>query len=113
MPPAASRTDRVVHWFRSDLRLRDNTALAAAAASARELVLLFVLDERLLRGEALGAPRLRFLLDSLARLAAALEARGQRLVVKRGLPEQVIPAVTASVALGGRAGNLSHPFPLI
>ena len=93
MTAAASCTDRTVHWFRSDLRLRDNTALAAAAGSARELVLLFVLDERLLCGAALGAPRLRFLLDSLDRLAAALEARGQRLVVKRGLPEQVIPAL--------------------
>ena len=93
MTPSAARSARVVHWFRSDLRLRDNTALAAAAASAGELVLLFVLDEGLLRGAALGAPRLRFLLDSLARLEASLAARGQRLVVKRGQPERVIPAL--------------------
>jgi len=93
MTAPASRSERILHWFRSDLRLRDNTALAAAAGRARELVLLFVLDDRLLGGAALGAPRLRFLLDSLARLGAALEARGQRLVVKRGLPEQVVPAL--------------------
>ncbi len=100
MSAAASRTDRAVHWFRSDLRLRDNTALAAAAAdSARELVLLFVLDERLLRGDALGPPRLRFLLDSLARLGAVLAARGQRLVVKRGVPEQVIPALLRELGI--------------
>lgn len=83
----------VLHWFRSDLRLRDNTALAAAAGRARELALLFVLDERLLAGDALGPPRLRFLLDSLARLAAALDGRGQRLLIARGRPEAVIPAL--------------------
>ncbi len=79
----SSRGERVLHWFRSDLRLRDNTALTAAAGRARELALLFVLDERLLAGDALGPPRLRFLLDSLARLGATLEARGQRLLIAR------------------------------
>jgi deoxyribodipyrimidine photo-lyase len=85
--------ERVLHWFRSDLRLRDNSGLAAAAGRARELALLFVLDERLLAADALGPPRLRFLLDSLARLGAALEGRGQRLLIARGRPETVIPAL--------------------
>jgi deoxyribodipyrimidine photo-lyase len=93
-PDRPRRTEgRALHWFRSDLRLRDNTGLAAAAAGAREVALLFVLDERLLRGEALGPPRLRFLLDSLARLGASLEARGQRLLFARGRPEQLILAM--------------------
>jgi deoxyribodipyrimidine photo-lyase len=35
---------RAVHWFRNDLRLGDNTALAAACARAEELVPLFVVD---------------------------------------------------------------------
>src|SRR5512147_2910884 len=93
LPPMTSHGERVLHWFRNDLRLRDNTSLAAAAGRARELVLLFVLDDRLLASDALGAPRLRFLLDSLRRLRAALDARGQRLVLRRGRPEQVVPAL--------------------
>jgi len=40
---------RAIHWFRSDLRLGDNTALAAAAARADEMAFIFVLDDRLLR----------------------------------------------------------------
>jgi deoxyribodipyrimidine photo-lyase len=55
--------------------------------------LLFVLDERLLRRDANGPPRQRFLPDSLARLGASLEARGQRLLFARGRPEQLIPAL--------------------
>jgi deoxyribodipyrimidine photo-lyase len=86
-----SRSERVLHWFRSDLRVRDNRALRVAAGRARELVLLFVLDDRLLRGAALGAPRLHFLLGCLDRLAAALEGRGQRLVVRRGDPTRLLP----------------------
>jgi deoxyribodipyrimidine photo-lyase len=91
----SSRSERVVHWFRSDLRVADNRALAAAAARARELILLFVLDEQLLRGAAQGAPRVRFLIDCLAALASDLERRGQRLVVRRGDPVAVLPRLVA------------------
>jgi deoxyribodipyrimidine photo-lyase len=84
---------RAVHWFRNDLRLRDNSALIAAAEACDELILLFVLDERILASPATGAPRVRFLLDCLRSLARALEERGQRLVVRRGDPAQVVPRV--------------------
>jgi len=88
----ADRSERVLHWFRNDLRLRDNRGLAAAAGRARELALLFVLDDRLLGGSALGAPRLRFLLGCLERLRDELAHRGQRLVIRRGDPASSVPA---------------------
>jgi deoxyribodipyrimidine photo-lyase len=82
---------RAVHWFRNDLRLRDNTALIRAAASAEELLPLFVLDEGLLRHVDTGAPRVHFLLDALARLRHELAERGSRLFVRRGDPVAVVP----------------------
>lgn len=84
---------RAVHWLRADLRLDDNRALLAAARRASELALVFVLDERLLASERTGAPRVRFLLDGLARLAAELEAKGQRLVLRRGDPVRELARV--------------------
>jgi deoxyribodipyrimidine photo-lyase len=84
---------RSVHWLRSDLRLDDNRALAEAAAGATELAVVFVLDPGLLASERTGAPRVRFLLDCLGRLAADLEARGSRLVLRRGDPAREIPLV--------------------
>jgi deoxyribodipyrimidine photo-lyase len=87
------RSERVVHWFRSDLRLRDNTALAAAVRHAERLALVFVFDERILRGDGVGPPRLRFLLGCLGRLTQELAARGQRLLVRRGDPVRVVPAL--------------------
>ncbi len=84
---------RAVHWFRNDLRLRDNTALIAGAEASDELIALFVLDRRILASPATGAPRVRFLLDSLRDLAGELEALGQRLVVRSGDPAEVVPRV--------------------
>lgn len=84
---------RGVHWFRNDLRLRDNTALIASAEACEELIPLFVLDSRILESPCTGAPRVCFLLDCLQRLAASLEERGQRLVVRSGDPAEVVPRV--------------------
>lgn len=91
----AARSERVLHWFRNDLRLRDNPALAAAARRAGALALVFVIDERLLRPNA----RTRFLLGCLERLGADLAARGQRLVVRRGDPRAVLPALVREHAI--------------
>jgi deoxyribodipyrimidine photo-lyase len=82
---------RAIHWFRSDLRLRDNTALAAAAARADEIALVFVVDDRLVSGSRVGPPRLRFLWDALQGLADDLKRRGHRLLLRRGDPVAEIP----------------------
>ena len=85
------RTMRVIHWFRSDLRIEDNTALAAACARGSELAPVFVLDEVLLERHRDAHPRLRFLDGCLRDLARALETAGSRLVVMRGAPERRLP----------------------
>jgi deoxyribodipyrimidine photo-lyase len=82
---------RGLHWFRNDLRLRDNTALGALAARAEQWLPVFVLDPRLLPGPRAGSPRLRFLLDCLDRLGRDLEKRGLPLLIREGRPEQVLP----------------------
>ena len=76
---------RVVHWFRNDLRLHDNTALTAAARGD-ELVALFVLDRGLLARAHVSPPRRRFLAECLASLAANLEHHGSRLIIRVGEP---------------------------
>jgi len=91
---------RALHWFRADLRLRDNRALAAAAARTDSIAFLFVLDPRLLAGPWTGAPRLRFLHACLAQLAAELERRGQRLVVRRGDPRREVPRAARELRAG-------------
>ena len=83
---------RVIHWFRSDLRIEDNTALAAACRRADALTPVFVSDEDLLARRREAHPRLRFLAACLAELARALEAAGSGLVVLHGDPRRRLPA---------------------
>ncbi len=90
---------RALHWFRNDLRLEDNTALARAAG-ADALVPVFVLDDAILASPRTGAPRVRFLLDGLARLDEALARRGSKLVLRRGDPAAEIPQLAAEAHAG-------------
>ena len=84
---------RVIHWFRSDLRIEDNAALAAACAKASELVPVFVLDDTLLARHREARPRLRFLQACLSELGRALEGRGSCLVILRGDPRRRLPVL--------------------
>lgn len=81
----------VIHWFRRDLRLHDNTALLEAAAQADQLIPLFIFDEKLLRsGRGGDGPRVSFMLDSLRALDESLRERGSRLCIRRGSPVTVL-----------------------
>jgi deoxyribodipyrimidine photo-lyase len=81
----------VLHWFRADLRLRDNTALAAAARDASEIACVFVFDPRLCDPDDGCERRLAFLEACVAKLAESLARRGHSLVVRRGDPRREIP----------------------
>jgi deoxyribodipyrimidine photo-lyase len=82
---------RAVLWFRRDLRLDDLPALRAAAESGPDgVVALFVADPALL--EPSGPNRRRFLNAALTALDAEL---GGTLVMRRGDPVRIIPAVAA------------------
>lgn len=85
---------RHLHWFRNDLRLNDNPALASHAA-ADSLICLYLMPNPRpwcnLNG--IGKQRDRFLRESLIELKAALNKRGQDLLVLEGSPELVIPHI--------------------
>ncbi|MGH0036501.1 MAG: cryptochrome/photolyase family protein [Myxococcota bacterium] len=92
-------TPRALHWFRNDLRLRDNEALRQAAAQRGGLALVFVLDPFLLASPRMGAPRVGFLLDALDALDRDLHRRGQHLHVIEGVPEEVLPRLAADAGI--------------
>ena len=93
----------VVVWFRRDLRVADNPALAAAVASGRPIVPLYILDDTPILDEtsglrAPGGASLWWLGRSLAQLAASLETLGSALVLRRG------PAASVLVSLVRETG---------
>ncbi|MBX3733687.1 MAG: deoxyribodipyrimidine photo-lyase [Verrucomicrobiae bacterium] len=77
----------VIHWFRRDLRVSDNTALHEAASRAECVVPVFIWDDAILRAPDTGAARVAFLLRSLEALAKNLGALGHRLILRHGTPE--------------------------
>ena len=79
-----------LHWFRRDLRLTDNTALAAAVAAHGHVVPVYVVSAWQGGHHWCGAPRQEFLCGCLASLAKNLAAKGGRLIVRRGRADEVL-----------------------
>jgi deoxyribodipyrimidine photo-lyase len=109
MPP-----ERVLVWFRNDLRLHDHEPLqlaARAAAHGAEVVPVYCVDPRhfgplrLTGLRKTGVHRARFLLESIADLRTSLRRIGSDLVVAFGKPEEVLPLL---VHAEGRTTILAH-----
>ncbi|MBP2474973.1 deoxyribodipyrimidine photo-lyase [Crossiella equi] len=92
-------------WFRRDLRVHDHAALLAAAQDSKDVLGVFVLDDRLLAPS--GEVRRTFLYRSLRSLNEQLDGR---LLVLRGDPAEQLSRldvskvhITADTAPYGRA----------
>ncbi len=101
--------DLAIVWFRRDLRLDDNPAWAAATATHRAVLALFVLDHRLL--DPSGSSRRSRLLGDLAALRTRLRELGGDLLVRTGDPATVVVEVAGSFAASAVHVNLDvSPF---
>ena len=85
-------------WFRNDLRVKDHEALWRACQNGNEVYPVYVFDPRNFSTTSLGFPRTgsfrgQFLLESVLELKISLVKLGGDLIVKQGLPEEVIPAL--------------------
>jgi deoxyribodipyrimidine photo-lyase len=80
-------------WFRRDLRLADNPALTAAAASGRPILPVYVHDEITPGIRPLGGAGRWWLHHSLAALAGDIARLGSRLVLRRGPAADVLSDV--------------------
>ena len=90
----------VILWFRQDLRLSDNPALAAAAKSGRPVVPLYILDEETPGDWAPGGAARWWLHHSLEALGESLAARGAPLVLMRGRAEDILPRLAKRLGAG-------------
>lgn len=90
------RKNRVILWFRQDLRLHDNEALQEAMSHGEEILPVYVFDERTFTGETMfgfpktGVHRARFIIESVQCLRRQLRRIGSELIVRTGRPEDVI-----------------------
>ncbi len=86
---------RIIYWFRNDLRLLDNEGFQTAAATANEIIPVYVFDPRQFARTKFGfrragAARAHFLLETVAALRTSLRERGGDLLIRIGEPEKII-----------------------
>ncbi|TLV00541.1 deoxyribodipyrimidine photo-lyase [Dyadobacter luticola] len=86
---------RIIYWFRNDLRLNDNEALFNAAHTGYEIVPVYVFDPRQFERTRLGfrrtgALRAQCVLDAVADLRNNLRKKGADLLIRIGEPEKII-----------------------
>ena len=84
----------VIVWFRNDLRVGDNRALAAAVATGAPIVALYILDDECPGRWRMGGASRWWLHMSLAALAKDIAERGNRLLLLRGQAEKVLIGLT-------------------
>ncbi len=95
MPLKETTPRPAIVWFRRDLRLADNGALAAAAAEGRPVIALYVMEPDGPDGLALGAAQRWWLHHSLDALARSLQPHGVPLVLRTGTAVDVLEALVA------------------
>ncbi len=83
-------------WFRNDLRLHDNEPLLSAINRSEQIIPLYIFDSRQFQNTVLGfnktgSFRTQFLLESVQNLRDNLKKIGGNLIIRIGLPEQIIP----------------------
>lgn len=87
-------------WFRQDLRLQDNPALAAAVGRGGPVVPVYVLDDAAEGNWPMGGAGRWWLHHALAALDASLRERGSRLVIARGSAVEVVRSLVKATGAG-------------
>ena len=92
-------TDAAIVWFRQDLRLADQPALAAAAEQ-RAVIPVYILDDDAPGDWRIGGAQRWWLHHSLASLDADLRAKDSRLILRRGRAAEVLEQLMEETGAG-------------
>ena len=96
-------------WFRKDRRLSDHPALQAGVERGGQLVLLYIWEDD--AGRETGGAQGVWLHHSLAALRSDIEARGGRLVLRRGAAAKVIDDLIEETGAGAVFWNRRYHKP--
>ncbi|MCU4653842.1 deoxyribodipyrimidine photo-lyase [Roseibacterium sp. SDUM158016] len=89
----------VLLWFKRDLRVQDNPALALAAARGGRVLPLFLVEPEAWAQPDASARQYRFVAESLAGLGADLARLGAPLVVRTGPAQEVLSTLCAETGI--------------
>jgi deoxyribodipyrimidine photo-lyase len=87
----------IILWFKNDLRLHDHEALDYAVSRSTKVIPLYIFDDRQFKTTQYfnlpktNAFRAQFLIESVQNLKERLIGKGSDLIIKKGIPEDIIP----------------------
>ncbi|MGP1352439.1 MAG: cryptochrome/photolyase family protein [Parasphingopyxis sp.] len=87
-------SDISIVWFRRDLRLSDQAALAAAA-SGGPVIPVYIMDDETPKHRKMGAASRWWLHHSLESLDKSLRDKGSRLILRRGTSATILADIAA------------------
>jgi deoxyribodipyrimidine photo-lyase len=97
--------NRVIHWFRNDLRLADNETLSKAIQAGKEVIPVYCFDPRMWETTALGysktgTTRTEFLISAVQHLWQDLQSLGSDLIILHGKPEEEVIKLAEEAKVG-------------
>jgi len=84
-------SDLILFWHRRDLRITDNTGLAAARERSPKIVGVFSLDPGILKGDDMAPVRVKYMIGCLEALQKNYQQAGSQLLILYGNPVERIP----------------------
>lgn len=90
-------SDLILFWHRRDLRIADNTGIAAALEKTRKLVGVFCLDPDILKGDDVAAVRVTYMIGCLQKLRERYAQAGSQLLILHDNPVKAIPKLAATL----------------
>lgn len=102
-----------IFWFRRDLRLEDNTALAGALDSGKPVLPVFIFDSNIIEELPTEDARISFIYKRLEEIHRQLAARGSALHIYTGFPLEVWKQLSETYKIHGVYANKDYePYAL-
>ncbi len=95
---------KILIWYRNDLRIHDHLPLITAINNGAHPIACYCFDDRQFGKTSFGFPktgafRAKFLIESVADLRNSWRSRGGDLLVRCGLPEEIIPELVTELGI--------------
>lgn len=90
-------SELILFWHRRDLRISDNTGLAAARRQSSKVVGVFCLDRNILERDDVAPARVTYMIGCLQALQEQYAQVGSQLLILHADPSQAIPQLAAAL----------------
>lgn len=90
-------SDLILFWHRRDLRIADNTGLAAAREHTPKVVGVFCLDPNILQRDDIAPARVVYMIGCLQALKEQYARVGSQLLILQDEPTQAIPRLASAL----------------